>query len=572
MRHVTAALGVTAIAFAAMVVTFRLLAAGLPEPAAYTASADYVLALPALDLQRGETTIAIQNAGDSPTGAQIEFYGSSAGCTAIDPVAVRCVDAIAPGAAHAMDLDGDAAIAQAGSAIVRSIRSGSACSGGTQRGEPLAVVVQRAVQRENAGGAVGRASYVGIAPAVSGFWDPAADAYVTVIPWLEVTGTLDTRIHIQNTGPACTDAVELELIPGPVGCGPSMPTNHELPAIAPAQAVTVELGTLHPSGFQGSALLRSSQPLAVVADRWASRDALLSTHATGRSAAHTAQDAPLVALGQDVWETVIRAHNASSRFTAWVEVALWWTDEMTPTIASQGLVCPGGTFVAGGLDDVAEPFTGTVAVRSVPLGAGLPELPWLAVEVDLLATGGAAYHAPNLITDTTDAPTLALPRLTRDYRSAATLNITHTSRIAVVNQSDTASGAVNLTLYGADGEVSTYQPDELVGPRRSLTIDLADVPSLGSNWHGSGVLEFLSLPPGGPMAATVLETVAGAAGDTLIAYTAPVARLQAQPTPAPSATATQSPVPPAATATPQATSTASTPTTPTDLHLPLLRR
>jgi hypothetical protein len=573
MRHVPTAIGVSATAFAAMLVSFRLLAAGPPQPGTYTASADYTVALPALHSRSGETKISIQNTGNQTTGARIEFYdGTADDCSTSEPIAVRCVDAIAPGTAYTLDLYSDPSLTQAQSAIVRSIGPDSGCSRHAQPGQPLAVAVERAQQRGNTGGLVGRASYVGIAPAVAGFWDAESDAYVTVIPWLEITGTHDTELHLQNIGTTCAAAVELELISGPAGCGPSMPTNHGVSPIAPGQALTIELGALYPSGAEGSAWLRSSQPLAVVVDRWTADGALLSTHVTGQRVAHTMQSAPLVAVGQEGWETAIRVHNASSHFTALAEVG-YGADAITPTIISQELICPGGTVSMGPWADVGTPFTGTITLRSAPLGAELPELPPLASEVELLAAGGAAYHAPNVITDTAPGgPAVALPWLTRGYRPVPTLNVTRTSHIAVANQSNVAQGVINLTLYGAEGAVATYQPEAPLGPGRSVTIDLADVPGLSTGWHGSGILQLLSLPPGAPVAATVLEVAEGATGDTLTAYTGPVAQLQAQPTPPPTATATHSPSPPPPTATLQPTSTPGTPAAPAEIYLSLVRR
>lgn len=547
------------------------------EDGSYTASADHTLAVPAIDLGDGwQTTLQIQNTGIVPTSARIEFYDTAdAECPAIrQPFAVRCAGPIPAGAVHTFDVGGDPELAEARSAIVHSARPGDAgCSAAP--GEPLAVVVRRTWVSNGGESRIASSAYVGIAPAVAGFWDADQKAYITVIPWVEVSGTNRTTLYLQNIGLECTDEIEAEFIPGPGGCG--VPRLKLLPTIPPGHALRVNLAETFEDNFSGSAWIRSPQPLAVVVDRQLSDGTLLSTHATGRGASHPTVDAPLVFHSSDGWNTALRDQNSSARVSAFLEM-VYRTSDITPTLWTQGPigpVCPGGSISVDttSVSQLTSPFTATVALRSLSLDPDLPEVPRIASEVDLIqAGGGAAYRAPNRITGTLSAPDIALPWLTRAYRPLTTsLSLTYTSQIAVVNQSEAGEGFISLTFYDPDGSITTFQPETPLGPRAMRLIDLADIAALPAGWHGSAVLQFLSLDPGAGVAAAVLETVAEAPGDAMTSYAGIVTRVQAQPTPTPSPTATVTPTP---TVTPQPSPTPATaqPTPLPNTYLPLLRQ
>jgi hypothetical protein len=571
------------------------------EDGTYTASADHTLAVPAIDLGDGwQTTLRIQNTGSVPTSARIEFFGAAhAECPAIrEPLAVQCVGPIPAGAVQTFDVSSDPTLAEARSAIVHSAQPGDVGCGATS-GEPLAVVVRRT--RMNIGkqfggtshvGGGGRetlpnrgetlpnrdseepeiasSAYVGVAPAVAGFWDRDQGAYVTVIPWVETSDTSRTILHVQNIGLECTGEVELEFISGSA----CLPRQETLPAIPPGRSIRVDVAEKVAGDLGGSAWIRSSQPLAVVVDRWLDNGTMLSTHATGRAAAHQTVDVPLVWQDSDRWNTATRNQNASTRFTALVGMT-YRTAEMTPTLESQSVVCPGGSasIDTATVDGLTLPFTGTVALRSLALGPEQPEIPSLTADVDLLiAGGGAAYHAPNRITSTLITPDIALPWLTRAYHPlAASPSLTYTSRIAVVNQGEAGDGFISLAFYDPDGSLRTYQPAASLGPRAMRIIDLADVSALPAGWHGSAILQFLSLDPGASAAVAVLETAAGASGDAMTGYAGIVTNVQAQPTPTPSPTATVTPTP-TATPEPTATPSATQPTALPSTYLPLIRR
>ena len=375
---------------------------------------------------------------------------------------------------------------------------------------------------------------------------------------------------MQNIGPECSGEVELEFISG----SSCLPRQETLPAIPPGRSTRVDVADEVAGRISGSAWIRSSQPVAVVVDRWLGNGAMFSTHATGRAVAHQTVDVPLVWQDSDRWNTVTRSQNASPRFTALVGMT-YRTAEITPTLESQSVVCPGGStsIDTAAVEGLTLPFTGTIALRSLALGPEQPEIPPLTADVDLLiAGGGAAYHAPNRITFTLAAPDVALPWLTRAYHPlTSSLNLTYTSQIAVMNQSEAGEGFISLTFYDPDGSITTFQPETPLGPRAMRLVDLADVAALPAGWHGSAVLQFLSLDPGAGVAAAVLETAPGASGDAVTGYAGIVAAVQAQPTPFPSATAT---VTPTATATPRPTTTpvATQPTALPSTYLPLLHR
>ncbi len=573
MRRTVAVLAALAVTLTLLGLTRHLLLVTTTEDVAYTASTDYSVAVPAIDLGEGwQTTLHIQNAGDAPTSARIEFFGADdAECPAIrQPFAVRCVGSIPAGAVDTFGVGGDPELAEARSAIVHSARPGDAgCS--TAPGEPLAVVVRRTRVSNGGESRIASSAYVGIAPAVAGFWDAGQKAYVTVIPWVETSDTSQTILHLQNIGLECAEEVELEFISGPGGC---VPASRLLPTIRPGRALTVTLDSVFEEDFSGSVWIRSPQPLAVVVDRRLDDGTMLATHATGRAAVHQMVDAPLVLQDGNNWNTRLRVQNAGTRFTALVEMA-YRTSEITPTVKSEHVVCLGGSTSAdtATVTGLTQPFTGTVALRSLALGPDQPEIPPLAADVDLLGAGtGAAYHAPNRITDTLIAPDIALPWLTRAYPLTTTLSLTYTARIAVMNQSEAGDGFISLTFYDADGSIRSYQPETPLGPGAMRVIDLADVSELPAGWHGSAILQFLSLQSGASVAVAVLETASGAAGDTMAGYAGIVAQVQAQPTPTPPPTATVTPHPtptsePTATATPTIK-----PTSLPDTYLPLLHR
>lgn len=574
------------------------------EDGPYTASADHTLAVPAIDLGDGwQTILQIQNTGNVPTSARIEFFGSAdAGCPASrEPLAVQCVGPIPVGSVQSFDVGSDATLAEAQSAIVHSAQPGDTGCSATP-GEPLAVVVRRTrvrsgtrfggrnhrgdgretlpnqtetlpnqtetvPNRDGEGPRITRSAYVGVAPAVAGFWDGDLRSYVTVIPWVETSDTVRTILHVQNLGVGCSGEVELEFLSG-ASC---LPRQAILPAILPGRSIRIDVADDVPGNLNGSAWIRSSQPLTVVVDRWLDNDTLLSTHATGRAVAHQTVDVPLVQQDGDGWDTATRSQNASTQFTALVGM-IYRTAAITPAVESQSVVCPGGStsIDTAAVEGLTLPFTGTVALRSLALGEEQPEIPVLTADVDLLWAGsGAAYHAPNRITGTLTTPNIALPWLTRAYHPpTASPSLTYTSQIAVMNQSEAGEGFISLTFYSPDGSITTFQPETPLGPRAMRLIDLADIAVLPAGWHGSAVVQFLSLDPGAGVAAAVLETASGASGDTLTSYAGIVTAVQAQPTPIPSPIATITPTP---TVTPQTTATPQ-PAAPPDVYLPLLRK
>lgn len=593
MRRPVAVITAVAVTLTLLGLSRHLLLATETEQAAFTASTDYTLAVPAIDLGDGwRTILQIQNTGNVPTSARIEFFRpADAECPASrEPLAVQCVGPIPAGAVQTFDVGSDPTLAEARSAIVHSAQPGDAVCGVTS-GEPLAIVVRRT--RMNSGkqfggtshvGGGGRetlpnrggeepeiasSAYVGVAPAVAGFWDTDQGAYVTTIPWVEASDTSQTILYVQNLGQECSGEVELEFLSG-ASC---LPRQAILPAILPGRSIRVDVADEVAGDLNGSVWIRSSQPVAVVVDRRLDNGTLLSTHATGRAAAHQTVDVPLVWQDSDRWNTVTRNQNASTRFTALVGMT-YRTLEITPTLESQRVVCPGGSasIDMATVDGLTLPFTGTVALRSLALGPEQPEIPSLTADVDLLIAGsGAAYHAPNRITSTLTAPDVALPWLTRAYHPlTSSLNLTYTSQIAVVNQSEAGEGFISLTFYSPDGSITTFQPETPLGPRAMRLIDLVDIAVLPAGWHGSALLQFLSLDPGAGVAAAVLETAPGASGDTVTGYAGIVTAVQAQPTPFPSPTATVTPTP---TVTPQPTATPAT-TQPalSNTYLPLLHR
>lgn len=574
MRRPIALVAALAVTLALLGLSRHLLLVAATEDVVYTASADYSVAVPAIDLGDGwQTSLHIQNAGDVPTSARIEFFDTAdAECPAIrQPFAVRCIGPIPAGAVYTSDVGSDPELAEARSAIVHSARPGDAgCS--TMPGAPLAVVVRRTRVSDGEEPRIAGSAYVGIAPAVAGFWDADQKAYVTVIPWVEVSGTNRTTLHLQNIGLECTDEIEAEFIPGPGGCG--VPRLKLLPTIPPGHTLRVNLTETFEDNFSGSAWIRSRQPLAITVDRWLDDGTMLSTHAPGRAITHQTVDAPLILQSSNNWNARLRNQNASTRLPALVEMT-YRTSEITPALQSENFVCLGGSVSidTATVTELTSPFTGTIALRSRGMDPEQPEIPPLTADVDLLgAGGGAAYLAPNRITGTLRAPDIALPWLTRAYHPLTTsLSLTYTSQIAVVNQSEAGDGYISLSFYDPDGSLRTYQPDSPLGPRAMRLIDLADVADLPAGWYGSAVLQFLSLRPGASAAVAVLETAARAPGDAINGYAGIVTHVQAQPTPTPSPTATVTPTP---TVTPQPSATPATVQPPPlpNTYLPLLRQ
>ncbi len=365
---------------------------------------DWRLQLPALNTDECDTWIQVQNVGDKDTQALLVLWGDPGFCPpqAAGPLKIECTGLLRPGSAWTLtnpllpagaksgivysmnatdvitDRDGnefyfgDLACLQLFSLIrqdherwlafdrayrERSVFYGPLGDGGQQlvldfgahQGEPLAVTVNRTCPDAIDPDLDSSAAYVGISTDREGIRDPRAGQYAYYAPlvWADYFG-MNSIIHIQNSGDRCTS---LELWFQRQGdCNRPMVWN--ILSLSPGEAVQFDPNEAVGPQWQGSAWLRSSQPLGVVVDTLGANhfgayhgvpaDVYVDGGSGDFSLGTQVNYAPLIYREHQGWEASIQVQNLSSIHNAKVKVTfLDNSGDVIKTVVDW--ICPRGS-------------------------------------------------------------------------------------------------------------------------------------------------------------------------------------------------------------------------------------
>ncbi len=344
-----------------------------------------ILGIPTAQNEDVDFTIEIQNVGSDFTRAVLFVMPLPSGSCAPQQNPLRwmeCTGVLAPGSAWTFVRTQLPVWAQ--SAIVFSIPGDSSCTNldsgefppapgsilGT--GQPLAVEVVRKGPGLDPTLAVSSA-YSGISQEMTGTYDPVygSFSYYTPLLYAGVRG-LNSWLYIQNTGNACTsvemwfrtlgDCVRAQIA--------------DIPALLPGESQAVDVGTLVPPGFQGSAWVRTSQPVAIVVDIIGA-DLLMTYHGVPSEISYVFNGTPFAPSGSQVlygplffredqgWETVLAIQNMSSIVNAKVKVIFF--DNSGDIVGSLiDWVCPRGSqlFSLAAIDALRGTKVGSIRVES----------------------------------------------------------------------------------------------------------------------------------------------------------------------------------------------------------------
>jgi subtilisin-like proprotein convertase family protein len=248
-------------------------------------------------------------------------------------------------------------------------------------GAPLAVEVVRTCPGDVTPANEVMAGYSGIPEQEAGAFEAAENGYIVTVPdMMADQAGLSSILSIQNTAAECA-SVEVWLREEG-GC--MQPKICQMLSLAPGESRTFDPNDCVGPGWRGSAWLRASQPVAVVADTYG-RDTLASTR--GLPVLQRAPDgndlisagsrtlfAPLTYSEYAGWETTVQVQNLGT--TANAQVKVFYLDRSGDTATTQvGTICPRGsrTFVLPVVAALDLPAVGSVRVES---------LPWRATESD----------------------------------------------------------------------------------------------------------------------------------------------------------------------------------------------
>ena len=337
--------------------------------------------LPVLDTVNCETWLQVQNVGFDFTKAILVIWGDPGSCEpqAAGPVKAECSGLIRPGSAwtwkgaqlpsgarsgiiyslgirdNGSDVVADAICEFFAETVLgddddwrrfdRQFRNGGTDShaGGSwtfpdDRGQPLAVTVNRECPGDNTPGVKVNAAYTGISDPMEGIYDPASGGYMTYAPLVWASFGIaphdwNSIIHIQNSGDECT-SVELwfqaqeQCLRATIG---------QVLALAPGEAWQFDPHTVVGPFFQGSVWIRASQPLAVVVDQmgpdlFMSYRGFPADNATAGAlppggdlftVGSLVNYAPLTYREYNGWDTGIQVQNLSSVVNARVKVTFF---------------------------------------------------------------------------------------------------------------------------------------------------------------------------------------------------------------------------------------------------------
>jgi len=256
-------------------------------------------------------------------------------------------------------------------------------------GQPLAVEALRNCPGDVRPNLRVTSSYAGVAGEFLGRWDPVYGGYAFFTPSLLAGfGGYTSILYIQNAGLECT-SVEL-WFKSFEDC--LRPRICDVLTLAPGESHQFDTSSCMPSGWAGSAWVRSSEPLALAVDHVGNDVLMTYTGVPGElnyvhngqalfTTGSTVAFGPLVYSEYQGWDTTVVVQNLS-RVTA-AKVKVYFLDRSGGIITTViDWVCPGG----------AQPFF-------LPVLATLPGN-WVgSVRVesqDWFSPGGPAVRGPNV--------------------------------------------------------------------------------------------------------------------------------------------------------------------------------
>ncbi len=430
--------------------------------------------LPALNYPSvpGETVepwISIQNLGSNPTKAVLFLWGPYSGfCEpqAPGPFKIECTGYLMPGSSW--EFRASQLPVQAVGGIVYSVpvdQADAACRAADQarrtnswwqweqqwlngqwgQGSPLAVSVNRRFTNTATGLSYADA-YTGISEYMEGQRDVRFGGYTFYTPVNYVDyGGCNTTLTIQNSGNECT-SIEI-WYKEQDNCLRSQIDS--IPQLAPGESVTISPPSNLGPGWIGSAWIRASQPLGIVADIRCTNGGVttLSTY-TGIPAEyydtmnHIYQPGSLWAYGpltyreEYGWDTTVQVQNMSSITNAKVKV--YFYDNSGDIIRTMvDWVCPRGsqTFTLSAINNLPGRYVGSVRVESQNWWSpGDPpvDAPYIQAVVQLTNRTTGEATAYNALTGGAEA--LAIPLALKAVRQPNTPpSVTWNSEISLQN-------------------------------------------------------------------------------------------------------------------------------------------
>jgi hypothetical protein len=526
------------------------------------AGVDWRLQLPVLNQGECEAWIQVQNVGDRATKAVLVVWGEAGFCPpqAAGPLKVECSGLLRPGSSWSFataqipagaqsavayslnatdmvrDLDGNVRpfadvacgalfnyivgdwerwqafdIAYRGQGLWRGPFDPSGLHQvlldfGDHQGEPLAITVNRECPDPTDPNVTVNAAYTAVSSDQEGAYDPRSGGFTYYAPLvLADSGGLNSWIWIQNSGIECTS---LEIwFRAQDNC--LRATLADVLTVAPGESVHIDPNSVVGPNWQGSAWIRSSQPLGVIVDtmgpnhftsyKGVAGDINALQFSTGTQVNY----APLIYNQQQGWDTAIVVQNLSSTTNAKVKV--YFLDSgggIMETLVDW--ICPRGSqvFFLPAIGGLPGNWVGSARVESQEWwspGDPLVDPPRIQSVVVLekwddpartLRREAVAYNAFTERTlldwqigrgDGTDgSAVLALPLLAKENRGITT-EIAITNLVPKPGFTDFA-----LFLYDQNGLLDWVC--EKLNEKQVEYIDLATWGFINPRWLGSGVI------------------------------------------------------------------------------------
>ncbi len=262
----------------------------------------------------------------------------------------------------------------------------------TFHGQPLAVEVVRKCSDASTDDLPVSSAYSGVTGGMLGAFDPEFGGYAFYAPLVYANRAgLNSTLYIHNAGTECT-SVEL-WFKEQDDC--LRATVCEIFSLAPGETYQYDAGQCVGPEWQGSAWIRTSEPMAVTIDQ-IGRDALMTYNGTPSQIDYTFQDrddalfsrgsqinyGPLIYREFNGWQTGVQVQNLSSIVNAKVKV--YFIDQSGDIITTLvDWVCPRGsqTFFLPVINNLPGNFVGQIRVESQ----------------DWISPGDPGVPAPNIV-------------------------------------------------------------------------------------------------------------------------------------------------------------------------------
>ncbi len=379
---------------------------------------------------------------------------------------------------------------------------------GAHIGQPLAVSVNRSCQGNNTPGLPVQGAYPGISEWMEGMYAPAG-AYTYYAPLIWATFGPEPRdwssvLHIQNSGNICTSVEVWYQAQG--DCARAV--IDDILSLAGGESAEMDPNRVVGPGFQGSAWIRSSQPLGVIVDH-IGMDMFMSYRAFPANvssvdavppggdlftAGSLVNYAPLIYREFNGWDTGIQVQNLSSIHNAKVRVQFLDVDGGVVNTLTDW-VCPRGaqTFFLPAIawPNFAFEYVGSARIDSQDWGwPGDPRVdaPFVMSVVNLVkyqndmrtaaleALSYNAFSEPEVFNWSLGYPNLGFPIIAIPFLAHATDEVGFggppaTTEIAIQNINPNA-GVVNYAVFIYD---QAGLIDRVCGQISSREVDYIDI-------------------------------------------------------------------------------------------------